>query len=842
MRHGVKYPARKVAHAAGPGHDHVNVPRVGDPCDDIRHPARLRHHASCRDPRPFDELDCLCDGRRRFIFGFGMDRTLRSGCQLPRMNNQNQAIRGGGDGDGRPRGASDVVTTGNHQEDAVRPLRSGSAADKQQRAIDAGDELVADAVLEHGLQVGNSARTHYKEVGAEAPGGDCDGRGDVIAVGSKNRTVGSNSGSCKAPQSCIEHLPRFAADLGVQRAMAVPDVEIPHVHNPNLGTRSFSQGDCGLDGRIRRLAAIRGQDDLLQTNRGIHDHRVPPVQHPQQGRRSLFARAGRHAITPTGVDSRAMTDRRDRKDVLLEAGLALASELSLPIVLQRIVDLAAEVTDARYGALGVIAGDELVEFITTGMSAQQRRDIGALPRGRGVLGLLIKEPRPLRINNIGDHPQSVGFPPNHPPMRSFLGAPVQAMGRVFGNIYLAEKRGAQEFSAGDQESLVVLATQAGVAIANASLYEEIRLRERWLNGLRDITNDILSGADSASILVDIAERARELAKADAATIAIAGSTPDQLVVTAAVGARASELQGQPVPAVGSISGDVMRTGKPLVLEDVSADPRADQRIVQLGRHGPALFVPLRVRGRATGTLMVANLKGGRRFDQQTLQLVETFADQASVAIEYGRAQTDLRRLGLMEERERIAKELHDGIIQSVFAVGMGLQGTALLAGSPETAARIEGAVDQLDAVIRDLRNYIFGLRPGILADHLLDEALRELGNEIQKQGSIRVEVQVDAALAATVSSRSHEIVQLTREALSNVARHAQAKSAVVRLVREGQMAVLVIEDDGVGFKVRGGALGNGLRNMRERAATMGGRLQVTSRVGKGTKLRLTFPV
>jgi two-component system, NarL family, sensor histidine kinase DevS len=537
-----------------------------------------------------------------------------------------------------------------------------------------------------------------------------------------------------------------------------------------------------------------------------------------------------------------MTERRDRKDVLLEAGLALASELSLPIVLQRIVDLAAEVTDARYGALGVIADEELVEFITTGMSAKQRRDIGPLPRGRGVLGLLIKEPRPVRISNIGDHPHSVGFPLNHPPMHSFLGAPVQAMGRVFGNIYLAEKRGAHEFSDEDQESLIVLATQAGVAIANASLYEETRLRERWLNALRDITNDILGGADVASILVDIAERARELARADAATIAIAGSTPDQLVVTAAVGARASELQGQPVPAAGSISGEVMRTGRPLVLEDVSSDPRAHQRIVQLGRHGPALYVPLRVRGRATGTLMVANLKGGRRFDKQTLQLVETFADQASVAIEYGRAQTDLRRLGLMEERERIAMELHDGIIQSVFAVGMGLQGTALLAGSPETAARIESAVDELDVVIRDLRNYIFGLRPGILADRHLDGALRELANEIQKRGSTQVDVEVDAELAATVSSRSLELVQLTREALSNVARHAQATHSIVRLAREGSTAVLMIEDDGVGFDVRADEAGNGLRNMRERAAAMGGTLRVTSRPGKGTKLRLTFPV
>src|SRR6059036_2731626 len=197
----------------------------------------------------------------------------------------------------------------------------------------------------------------------------------------------------------------------------------------------------------------------------------------------------------------AVSEPQDRKDVLLEVGLTLASELSLPIVLQRIVDLAAQVTDARYGALGVLGAEgDLEEFITTGVSARQRKAIGPLPRGRGVLGLLIHEPRPVRINNIADHPQSVGFPANHPPMRSFLGAPVQAMGRVFGNIYLAEKRSADEFSQEDEDALVVLATQAGVAIANASLYEEVRSRERWLNALREITNHVLAGGRETSLV------------------------------------------------------------------------------------------------------------------------------------------------------------------------------------------------------------------------------------------------------------------------------------------------------------------------------------------------------
>jgi signal transduction histidine kinase len=539
-----------------------------------------------------------------------------------------------------------------------------------------------------------------------------------------------------------------------------------------------------------------------------------------------------------------MAGRRDRKDVLLEAGLAMASELSLPIVLQRIVDLAAQVTDARYGALGVIGdGGDLVQFVTTGISAQQRRAIGPLPRGHGILGQLIQEPRPLRIRNIADAPKSVGFPPKHPPMHSFLGVPVKAMGRVFGNIYLAEKRSAPEFSLEDEKSTVVLATQAGVAIANAWLYEQMRLRERWLDGLRDITNDILAGADPDLVLESIAERARGLAAADAATIVSVSPIPGQLVITAAVGARAGELRGRPMPATGSISGEVIRTGKALAIDDVGADSRADQQIVRLGRHGPAFFVPLRVRGGATGSLMVANLKGRRGFDDQTIRLIETFADQCSVAIEYGRAEGDRRRMGLMEERERIAKELHDGIIQSLFAVGMGLQGTALLAGEPDIAGRIENAAGELDRVILDLRNYIFGLRPGILADRQLDQALRELGDEVQTRSRIRVEVDVDATLAAHLSGRSHEIVQLTREALSNVSRHAKARHALVRLSRAGlSKAVLAIEDDGDGFTPHAVSTGDGLRNMRERATALGGPLQVTSSAAKGTQVRVTFPL
>jgi len=484
----------------------------------------------------------------------------------------------------------------------------------------------------------------------------------------------------------------------------------------------------------------------------------------------------------------------------------------------------------------------LVEFVTTGVSARQRHEIGALPHGKGLLGYLINHPKPVRVANISKHARSVGFPAHHPKMTSFLGAPVLAMGKVYGNIYLTEKRSAREFSAEDEVSLIVLATQAGAAIANASLYEEMRARERWLDALHEITSEILAGADADAVLPRIAEDARSLANAETAIVVNTTAVPGELTVAVAAGRSTAGLEGQSVPAARSISGEVIRTSKAMVFEDASAQRNAYPPIIKAARIGPAIFVPLRVRGRATGTLMVANQKGGRLFEDRTLRLVETFADQASVAIEYGRAQTDQRRLGLMEERERIAKELHDGIIQSLFAVGMKLQSAALISGSAEVSTRVDGAVGELDRVIRDLRNYIFGLRPGILADRQLDQALRFLGEEVQDRSRISVGVDVDPEAASAMSPHSHELVQLTREALSNVVRHAAASHAWVRLERAGSVAVLTVEDDGTGFSRRGVAAGNGLRNMRERVVALGGGLKLSSRKGKGTLLRFTVPL
>jgi len=405
-----------------------------------------------------------------------------------------------------------------------------------------------------------------------------------------------------------------------------------------------------------------------------------------------------------------MAGMHERYERLLEAGLALAAELSLPAALQRIVELAAELADARYGALGVLGRDgTITEFITTGVTDDQRAAIGPIPCGMGILGVLIDDARPLRLHDLAGDPRAVGFPPNHPPMRTFLGVPVAAGGQVYGNLYLTEKRDGADFDADDERVLVLLAAQAGVAIQNAHLYEEAHDRAQRLEAVRAISTAILAGTASDQLLGLVVGHARTLVGADLATLALPAG-PEELVIRAADGLLADRLLGTTFPVEGSVTGEVIRTGKAVLVADASADERTVQPIVTAGL-GPALFVPLAGRDHISGSLTVANAKGGPPLREPAVQLVETFAEQAAVALEYARLQQQLHRLAVLDDRERIAKELHDGAIQALFAVGMGLQGSGVLAGGDELRGRIQNAVEELDRVIRDLRNYIFGLRP-----------------------------------------------------------------------------------------------------------------------------------
>jgi signal transduction histidine kinase len=536
-----------------------------------------------------------------------------------------------------------------------------------------------------------------------------------------------------------------------------------------------------------------------------------------------------------------MASIHDRYERLLEAGLVLAADLSLPATLQRIVELAAGLTGARYGALGVLGRDGVItEFITTGVTDEKRAAIGHIPVGRGILGVLIDDARPLRLHDIAEDPRSVGLPPNHPPMRSFLGVPVKAGGRVYGNLYLTEKDGGEDFDPDDERALTLLAGQAGAAIEAAQLHEEVQDRAQRLEAVRAITTAILAGTDTGEVLTLIVGHARALIGADLATLALPVDD-ERLAVEAADGLLATELLGTIFPAEGSVTGEVMRTGKAVVLADAAGDARTAQPIVAAGV-GPAVFVPLAVRGRTLGTLTVANAAGGPLLRETEVQLVETFAEQAAVALEYARLQGELQRLAVLEDRERIAKELHDGAIQSLFAVGMGLQGSALLATDSELRDRIQNAVEELDRVIRDLRNYIFGLRPGILADRQLDQAIQGLVEEFRRRTGMVAIAEVDPAVAADLGGRAADVIQLAREALSNVSRHAQAITCRVSLYRDERGGVLEVDDDGRGFDLaRLPGTGQGLRNLRERAERLGGRAEIDSTPGEGTRVRVTIP-
>ena len=530
-----------------------------------------------------------------------------------------------------------------------------------------------------------------------------------------------------------------------------------------------------------------------------------------------------------------------RAERLLDTGLALAAELSLPALLQRIVDLAVELTGARYGALGVLSpdGTQLDDFITVGMTEAQRSAIGALPRGAGLLGVLIREPELLRLASIQSHPRSFGFPPNHPPMQSLLGAPIRAHGRVFGNIYLTDKQGAPEFTDDDEAAVLVLATQAGVAIANAQLYATVQLRERWLESVRAVATALLSGDTAHTALQLVAQNARELVDADMATISVPEAGGLRIMV--ADGAGAAELINVEVPLAGSLSEEVIRTERTLVVEDASTSTLA-QPMVSIAGVGPMILVPLSLRTSAPGVLAVGRLAGRQTFSAADIPLLESFSEQASVALEYARALSEVSRLGMVEDRERIARDLHDGVIQSLFAVGIGLQGMAGLVADTRLADRIQQYVGEIDRVIGDVRSYIFGLRPSVLVAGNLTNTLEQLAHEVQERTGVTVVVDVDLSLEPALNEASMQIVHVVREALSNVERHAGAATCRISIRRDGESAIIEIDDDGRGFEQEGAHRGMGMGNLAERADAVHGTLDVESHPGRGTLIRLTVPL
>ncbi|MFI7625871.1 GAF domain-containing protein [Microbispora rosea] len=532
----------------------------------------------------------------------------------------------------------------------------------------------------------------------------------------------------------------------------------------------------------------------------------------------------------------AVLSTRDRAYALLEAVVSVGGNLDLETVLHRIVETAATLADARYAALGVIGEDDtLARFVPVGLSEEEIARIDHWPHGLGLLGLLIKEPRPLRLARIGDHPRSYGFPAGHPPMAGFLGVPVRVRGRLFGNLYLTDKRGGGEFDEDDEAIIVAFAGAAGVAIENARLYEDSRRRETWLQASAEITRSLLSGAETPRVLTLIARRARRMAGADTAAILLPEGGGLTLRVAIADGVPGPARRRR-LPVEGSLAGQAFLRAEPRVVTDLSDT----DFLTATGEAGAACAVPLGAPGAVRGVLSLARRPGRVPFSRAEVCMVHSFAGHAAVALELDEARRDAERLGLLEDRDRIAKDLHDVVIQRLFAVAMTLTGATRLVERPEAAARLRTAIDELDGTIRQIRSTIFALRapadaPGLRARlvELVEGAREPLGF----LPALCMDGQLDTRVPAHVGDH---LLAVAREAISNVVRHAHATRAAVTVRLDKDRLTLLVEDDGVGLPARGRR--SGLRNLCDRAESLGGSCAAETGAAGGTRVCWSVPL
>jgi signal transduction histidine kinase len=538
----------------------------------------------------------------------------------------------------------------------------------------------------------------------------------------------------------------------------------------------------------------------------------------------------------------AVVDTRDRTRGLLEAVVAIGGHLELEVVLRHIVAAAVELVSARYGALGVVGeGGQLVEFVPVGLDESQIAAIDHWPEGRGLLGKLITDPRPLRLPDIAAHPDSSGFPDGHPPMRSFLGVPVRIRDEVYGNLYLTEKQGGAGFDEEDEALAQALAAAAGVAIENARLYAEARRQQQWLRANAEVTQRLLSEAAPREVLDLVTQQALEISGADLVALALPTSDGEQLVIEHASGEGAAGALGLVLPARGSASGIVMTTGKPVAVENFSEDARVAPAAREHLALGPAVLVPLGPAGNVRGVLTAGRQQGALPLSPPAVEMVITFAAQAGIGLELAEHRRDVQRLALFEDRDRIARDLHDLVIQRLFATGMSLQGATALMRDPEGARRVQQAVDALDETIRDIRSAIFSLQSrgeaepvGVRARMLA--VVEEMTASLGFAPALRMAGPIDALVPDPIAE--HMLAAL-REALANVAKHAQA-SRVDVAVEVGPDLVLTVRDNGVGLAKT--TRRSGLANLADRAAELGGSLRTVAAEGGGTELQWRVPL
>jgi signal transduction histidine kinase len=542
-------------------------------------------------------------------------------------------------------------------------------------------------------------------------------------------------------------------------------------------------------------------------------------------------------------------DERVRLHRLIEAGIALSSELSLDALLQKLAETTAELTGARYAALGVIdqTGRELERFVTHGIGAETHAAIGDLPRGRGILGVLIRESRTLRLEDLSQDPRSVGFPPNHPPMKTFLGVPVMLRGVAYGNLYLTEKEGGAPFTAEDEELVTLLASQAAVAIENARLYESSREWARQLESLNEITAAMVSEVEPNKLLELVVTRLRELV--DARLVAVFLPTVDgALELAAANGEDAAEAIGFRLDVHRSKAGRAFSQGASIRVDSLLDDPEIDPELTRRFSARAGLWVPLLARGKAIGVLMALDrLEYDPRFSDADVRVAETFADRAAVAVDLSQrvARDTVRRIIETQEleRRRLARELHDETAQALTSILLGLKRIEDVAESQDARAALSALRGAVVAALQDVRRLAVELRPRVLDDLGLVAALERLTSGVSEQSGMAVELEAnlgDARLPEEIETVLYRVIQ---EALNNVLKHAGAKHVSVVVSRKDGSVTAVVEDDGRGFvKPQSGDQGVGLLGMGERLALVDGRLTVESREGAGTTVVAEVPL
>ncbi|GAB3488660.1 GAF domain-containing sensor histidine kinase [Amycolatopsis cihanbeyliensis] len=539
-----------------------------------------------------------------------------------------------------------------------------------------------------------------------------------------------------------------------------------------------------------------------------------------------------------------LVDARDQMDGLLDAMLAVSSGLELDATLRRIVHAAIELVDCRYGALGVLepGRDGLAEFVYEGIDESTRQRIGHLPEGHGLLGLLIQQPKPIRLEEISQHPASVGFPEHHPPMHTFLGVPVRVRDEVFGNLYLAEKDGGQAFTEDDEVVVQALAAAAGIAVENARLYEEAKLRQRWQEATSEIRAELLAAADTTDVLHLIANRALGLTAADYTFIALP-EDPDQpvpevteLVVAVGAGQHTEGLTGTRIPVDESTSGTTFRDTTPRRVGEL-AHRLTDGTDAEFG---PALVLPLRTSAESVfGVLVVVRRPGEPTFTPDQIPLAAAFAEQAALALQLADDQRRLHELQVLGDRDRIARDLHDHVIQRLFALGLGLQSARQRARNTDLQQRLGTLVEDAQGIIGEIRSAIFDLHSDATGTTPLRKRLHDAIAELTAETSLQTTVRVSGPLGVLSPGLADHAEAVVREAVSNTIRHARASTVTITVSVADDLAIDVT-DDGVGMPDT--VARSGLHNLTDRARQSDGALSVSPGSDGGTRLVWSAPV